>query len=47
MNVEILKGMPRQLDEVKKLWRANAATLGFFPEGAFEEYASKGCPCRQ
>lgn len=43
MNVEILKGSSRQLDEVKKLWRANAATLGFFPEGAFEEYASKGC----
>ena len=43
MNVENLKGLPRQLDEVKKLWRANAATLGFFPEGAFEEYASKGC----
>lgn len=43
MNVEILKGLPRQLGEVKKLWRANATTLGFFPEGAFEEYASKGC----
>ena len=43
MNVEILKGMPRRLDEVKRLWRANATTLGFFPEGAFEEYASKGC----
>ena len=43
MNVEILKGLSHQLHEVKKLWRANAATLGFFPEGAFEEYASKGC----
>ena len=42
MNVEILKGMPRQLDEVKKLWRANSSTLGFFPDGAFEESASKG-----
>lgn len=43
MSVEILKGLSHQLHEVKKLWRANAATLGFFPEGAFEEYASKGC----
>ena len=43
MNVGILKGLPRQLDEVKKLWRVNAATLGFFPDGAFDEYASKGC----
>jgi GNAT superfamily N-acetyltransferase/predicted nucleic acid-binding protein len=43
MHVEILKGISHQLHEVKKLWRANATTLGFFPEGAFEEYASKGC----
>ena len=43
MHVEILKGISHQLHEVKKLWRTNATTLGFFPEGAFEEYASKGC----
>ena len=26
---------------VKDLWRANKATLGFLPDGAFNEYASK------
>lgn len=26
---------------VKELWRANKATLGFLPDGAFNEYASK------
>ena len=26
---------------VKKLWRANKTTLGFLPDGAFNEYASK------
>ena len=43
MEVEILKGSSPRLDEIKKLWRAHAATLGFFPDGAFQEYASKGC----
>jgi len=42
MIVEILKDISR-LDEIKRLWRANAATLGFFPDGAFQESASKGC----
>ncbi len=27
------------LGDVKKLWRANSATLGFLPEGAFDDYA--------
>ncbi len=30
------------LNEIKKLWREYADTLGFFPEGAFEHYAQKG-----
>lgn len=29
------------LEEVKALWRKHADTLGFFPDGAFEEYAAK------
>lgn len=29
------------LNEVKALWRKHADTLGFFPDGAFEEYAAK------
>lgn len=29
------------LEAVKTLWRKHADTLGFFPDGAFEEYAAK------
>lgn len=29
------------LDKVKSLWRKNSSTLGFFPDGAFQEYANK------
>lgn len=29
------------LEAVKTLWRANSATLGFLPEGAFVDYASQ------
>lgn len=29
----------RYLDEVKQLWRSNSATLGFLPDGAFDDYA--------
>lgn len=29
------------LETVKALWRANSATLGFLPEGAFVDYASQ------
>lgn len=44
MNVAILQGCSTiQMQEIKQLWRINAATLGFFPTGAFEEYAAKGC----
>jgi GNAT superfamily N-acetyltransferase/predicted nucleic acid-binding protein len=27
------------LNDIKKLWRANSKTLGFFPDGAFNEHA--------
>ncbi|WP_158542338.1 GNAT family N-acetyltransferase [Lujinxingia litoralis] len=30
------------LTAVKRLWRMNSATLGFFPDGAFNEYAKRG-----
>lgn len=30
------------LQEVIKLWRAHSATLGYFPEGAFADYARRG-----
>lgn len=31
------------LASVKALWRENSKTLGFFPEGAFDEHAERGC----
>ena len=30
------------LQDVKTLWSSHRATLGFFPDGAFEEYMAKG-----
>ena len=30
------------LKYVKDLWRKNSQTLGFFPEGAFNEHAARG-----
>lgn len=30
------------LDRVIQLWRSNSATLGFFPNGAFDEHARRG-----
>lgn len=30
------------LEQVKKLWRSNSRTLGFFPDGAFDEHAGAG-----
>lgn len=29
------------IDKVKSLWRENSQTLGFFPDGAFEDHAAK------
>lgn len=31
----------KHLPAIKALWRSHANTLGFFPDGAFEEYAAK------
>ena len=31
-----------RLTSVKKLWRTHSDTLGFFPEGAFQDHSSKG-----
>ena len=28
------------LNDIKELWRANSKTLGFFPDGAFNEHAA-------
>lgn len=30
-------------EQVKDLWRFHSSTLGFFPEGAFKEYAANNC----
>jgi GNAT superfamily N-acetyltransferase/predicted nucleic acid-binding protein len=42
MIVEQIKENSPYLAKVKDLGRKNRNTLGFFPEGAFEEYAAKG-----
>jgi hypothetical protein len=31
------------LAKIQELWRRHSDTLGFFPEGAFDEYARKKC----
>jgi predicted nucleic acid-binding protein len=41
MSIEIIDESSPFLTEVKKLWRKNSDTLGFFPEGAFAEHAAK------
>ncbi len=41
MSIEIIDETSRYLTEVKRLWRKNSEILGFFPQGAFEEYAAK------
>src|SRR5690554_1605438 len=40
IQVEFINNQPRYLDAVKELWRLNRRTLGFFPDGAFNGYAS-------
>ncbi len=37
-NVTIIKGDISHLSKLKSLWRINSATLGFFPDGAFEDH---------
>jgi predicted nucleic acid-binding protein/GNAT superfamily N-acetyltransferase len=43
MIIECIDEKSRFLTLVKELGRKNSKTLGFFPEGAFEEHAAKGC----
>ncbi len=42
MKILPLVESPELLPRVKELWRANSATLGFFPDGAFQDYANRG-----
>ncbi len=41
IHLEAISNDSPYLPFVKLLWRTNSATLGFFPDGAFEEYAAK------
>lgn len=41
MKLELIDHKSPHLEAVKALGKANAATLGFLPEGAFEEYAAR------
>lgn len=41
LKVDALPPNSPYVGAVRKLWRANSATLGFFPDGAFAEYAMK------
>jgi ribosomal protein S18 acetylase RimI-like enzyme/predicted nucleic acid-binding protein len=41
MNIEAINERSPHLDTVKAIGRANAETLGHFPNGAFEEYAAR------
>lgn len=41
MKIEIVTFDSPHLPAVKKLGKENAATLGFFPEGAFDDHAKK------
>lgn len=40
MSLAILVDSVPYLDQIKQLWRSNARTLGFFPDGGFSECAS-------
>lgn len=39
--IEYIDVLSPHLGEVKALWRTNSATLGFFPDGAFADYARR------
>lgn len=41
MHIVTIDDTSPYLADVKSLWRANASTLGFFPDGAFRDYACK------
>jgi ribosomal protein S18 acetylase RimI-like enzyme/predicted nucleic acid-binding protein len=42
LRVDTVPPQSEALARVRHLWGRNRATLGFFPDGAFEEYATKG-----
>ena len=42
LTVEVVPPRSVRLRAVKALWRQNRTTLGFFPDGAFEDHARKG-----
>jgi GNAT superfamily N-acetyltransferase/predicted nucleic acid-binding protein len=41
MRISITQSSEKYLDKIIRLWRKHSDTLGFFPEGAFEEYCRK------
>ncbi len=41
LTIKVIERNSLYLEAVKALWRNHADTLGFFPEGAFQEYAAK------
>lgn len=41
VNIIVVDSTSPHLPAVKALWRANSDTLGFFPDGAFNEHAAK------
>ena len=42
MKTIAIRSNPHHLDAVQQLWRQDSSTLGFFPQGAFADYAAKG-----
>lgn len=42
MRISVVTPASTELNAVRALWRANSATLGFFPDGAFADHASQG-----
>lgn len=42
ITIKAIDNIPHYLPVIKALWRPNSATLGFFPDGAFNESALKG-----
>jgi GNAT superfamily N-acetyltransferase len=42
IEIQSIKTNSKFLSSVKSLWRDNSATLGYFPDGAFLDYAHRG-----
>ena len=40
IQVQVINQTSPYLGRVKELWRAHSTTLGFFPDGAFNDYAA-------